>query len=424
MTGDPGVLVVGAGQAAVQLASSLRDGGYEGPVTLVGEEDHPPYQRPPLSKTYLKAMAAPDSLSFRAPAYYSERGITLVAGDRVDRLEIGPRGTGAARCASGKTLSFGRVVLATGARARTLVLDGLDVAGVHHLREVSDAHALRADLETAIDVVVLGGGFVGLEVAATARLLGKNVTVVEAGPCLLGRAVGPVTARHIQAAHEMSGMRVLLGTTAVRLLSDSRRVTGVELSTGMKVAAQLVVVGVGATPRTELAESAGLLCRDGVVVDELARSSDGFTLAIGDCANVPNPMEGGDPSARVRLESVDSAVEQAVTAAATLLGRSSPYRSVPWFWSDQGELKLQIAGLITGAEECVVRRYGDARKHSAFYYREGRMVAVEAVNASADVMLARRALAEGLSFDRESTADPEVPLKSLLRRVPATALTG
>ena len=424
MTRDAGVLVVGAGQAAVQLASSLRDGGYDRPVTLVGEEEHPPYQRPPLSKAYLKAMATPDSLSFRAPDYYGERGITLIAGDRVDGLEIGPRGAGVATCASGRTLSFGRVVLATGARARTLPLDGLDVAGVHHLREVTDAHALRVDLEMATDVVVLGGGFVGLEVAATARLLGKNVTVVEAGPSLLGRAVGPVTARHIQVAHEATGVRVLLGTTAVRLLSDGQAVAGVELSTGTTVPAQLVVVGVGATPRTELAEAAGLLCRDGVVVDELARCSDGSSLAIGDCANVPNPTAGGDPSARVRLESVDSAVEQAVTAAATLLGRTSPYRTVPWFWSDQGELKLQIAGLITGAEECVVRRYGDARKHSAFYYRQGRMVAVEAVNAPADVIAARRALAEGLSFDPESTADPEVPLKSLLCRAPTTALTG
>jgi 3-phenylpropionate/trans-cinnamate dioxygenase ferredoxin reductase subunit len=417
-----GVLVVGAGQAAVQLASSLREGGYDETIALVGREPHLPYQRPPLSKGYLKGAVTQEALAFRAPSLYREHGIELILGKRIEGVDIRADGSGVAGCERGERLGFERLVLATGARARGLAFECGDAAGVHRLRDLDHAQALREDLAKARDVVVLGGGFVGLEAAATARLMGKVVTVVEAGPSLLGRAVGPATSAHMQAAHEKAGVRVLLGSTAVRLLVHEGRVTGVEVSDGTTLSAQVVLVGIGATPRTQLAERAALLCRDGIVVDEQARTSDGVTLAVGDCASVPDPSPDGDPSVRVRLESVDSAVEQARTAAATLLGQPSPYRGVPWFWSDQGELKLQVAGLRRAGDTCVVRRYADPRKLTVCYYRDGRMVAADAVNRPGDAIAVRRALEARDSFDPDKVADPALALKDLLRR-PAGAAT-
>ncbi|MFN2538103.1 MAG: NAD(P)/FAD-dependent oxidoreductase [Mycobacteriales bacterium] len=411
---DAGLLVVGAGQAALQLACSLREGGYDGRVTLVGDERHPPYQRPPLSKAFLKGAGDAESLAFRTAEFYQERAIRVVTGDRVEQLDLRADGSGTAICASDRSLGFARLVFATGARARQLPLDGAGSQGVHCLRDIEQAHRLRADLERATDVVVLGGGFIGLEVAATARLMGKNVTVLEAGPSLLGRAVGPVTSRHVQSVHERAGIHVRLGARATRLASQADRVCDVELADGTSHPAQLVVIGVGARPRVALAERAGLLCRDGIVVDEHGVASDGVTLAIGDCASTPDPTPGADPATRCRLESVDSAVEQATAAANTLLGAPSPYRGVPWFWSDQGGVKLQIAGLSHAADECVVRRYPDGAKLTAVYYRAGRMVAVDAVNAPADAMSVRRALEQGASLDPREVADVSLPFKALL----------
>jgi 3-phenylpropionate/trans-cinnamate dioxygenase ferredoxin reductase subunit len=410
---DAGLLVVGAGQAAVQLACSLREGGYDGQVTLVGEEATLPYQRPPLSKSFLKGAADVESLAFRTPDFYRDNRITLVTGERVEHLDLRSDGSGTASCASGLLFHFSRLVLATGARARQLPIEGADAQGVHTLRDVADALRLRTDLARADDVAVLGGGFVGLEVAATARKLGRSVTVLEAGPSLLGRAVGPVTAEFVHAAHARAGVRIRLDASAKRLLVRTGRVSGVETCDGVRVAAQLVVVGVGARPRTNLAERAGLLCRDGVLVDERGLASDGVTLAIGDCASVP---DRSDPTVRRRLESVENAVTQARTVAATILGTPAPVQGVPWFWSDQGSLKLQIAGLSQGADDCVVRRYPDDAKLTVVFYRSGRMLAAETVNAPADALAVRRALEQGLSFDAEDVADCKLPFRSLLAR--------
>jgi 3-phenylpropionate/trans-cinnamate dioxygenase ferredoxin reductase subunit len=415
---DAGLLVVGAGQAAVQLACSLREGGYDGRLTLVGEESHPPYQRPPLSKGFLKGAADAESLAFRSADFYRESSIGLLTGERVEQLHLRGDGSGTARCASGRRLGFARLVLATGARARLLPVEGCDAQGVHCLRDLEHADRLRADLERASEVVVLGGGFIGLEVAATARLLGKRVSVLEAGRNVLGRAVGPVTSEFVHAAHERAGVRIRLGASAKRFLVDGGRVCGVETSDGMTAAGQVVVVGVGARPRISLAERAGLLCRDGVVVDERGLASDGVTLAIGDCASV---QDTSDPAIRRRLESVDSAVAQARTAAATILGTTRPDQCVPWFWSDQGGLKLQIAGLSQGADDCVVRRYPDDAKLTVVFYRSGRMLAAETVNAPADALVVRRAIEQGLSFDADAVADCSLPFTSLLPRPAAVS---
>ena len=426
---DQGVLVVGAGQAGLQLACSLRDGGYDGRVTLVGDDPHPPYQRPPLSKGYLKrTVTGADALALRTADFYTARRIDLVVGDRVVSVSRDADGSGEAVCASGRTVAFRILVLATGARPRQLVVDGAGAddpaAGIHVLRTVSDADALAARLDEVDEVVVVGGGFIGLEIAATARGAGKRVTVLESAPQLLGRVVGPATAEHVLGLHRASGIDVRLAVGPARILLDAGRVTAVELSDGARVPAQLVVAGIGAVPNTELAESLGLVCAGGVVVDELSRASDGLTLAVGDCAVVPDPTPAARAGARLRMESVDNAVEQAKAAAATILGERRPYASIPWFWSDQGDLKLQIVGLRDVTDTVVLRRTDDPTRFVAGYYRDGRLVAAEAVNAPADFMALKKALGSGMTFDPAALADPGVPLKNLLKGAAAHAVTG
>lgn len=322
------LLVVGAGQAGAQLVSSARELGWTGPVTLVGQEPHAPYTRPPLSKAVLRGEATVGSLALRSPAFYRERRVDLVLDERVTRLELAATGTGAAMAASGRSWEFDRLVLATGAEPRRLEVEGADLDGVVVLRDLVDAEVLARRLDVA-DLVVVGGGFIGLEVAATAAAAGVRVTVVEAGPSLMGRVVSPLTAELVRAAHQAAGVRVLTGARPLRFRGDRGSVTAVELEDGTSLPAGLVLVGVGARPRDDLARAAGLRCDGGVVVDAFSRASDGHTLAVGDCADLPDPTPGSDR--RLRLESVDNAVEQAKAAATTLVGDPRPYTGVPWF---------------------------------------------------------------------------------------------
>jgi len=413
---DRGVLVVGAGQAGLQLACSLRDGGYAGRVTLVGQESHPPYQRPPLSKAFLTGASSLESLQLRALDFYAHRDIELVLGDRIDKIARHTDGSGTARCASGRTLDFTTLVLATGAEPRTVALAGAECDGVVVLRTIADAEDLSARLSSAQDVVVVGGGFIGLEIAATARALGKAVTVLEAASTLLGRAVGPVVADHVSRHHRDDGIRIMTGVQPTGFSSTRRRVEGVTLSDGGFIPADLVVVGVGARPRVLLAERLGLEVDHGIVVDSHCLASDGRTLAIGDCAASPDPTPWG-LGGRIRLESVDNAVEQAKVAATLIMGAPRPYVGVPWFWSDQGRLKLQLAGLRHPDDASVVRRVEDASRLVVGHYRARRLVAVEAANAPADFMALRKILASGGSVAPEDLGDPGVALRDLAREV-------
>lgn len=413
----PGVVVVGAGQAAVQLAASLRDEGYAGSITLVGEESEPPYQRPPLSKAYLKGAAAAETLAFRLAEFYSEARVDLILGERVVAIERGENGSGRVECASGRRLDYSRLVLATGSAPRRLSLPGADADGVHVLSTLADATRLLTSLGQAEEIVVIGGGFIGLEVAATAQALGKSTVVVEAGASLMGRAVGPRTAEAVLDFHRASGVDVRLATSPARIHVSDGRATSVELADGTVLPAQVVVMGVGAEPRVELAERLGLDCDGGIVVDRFSVASDGSTIAIGDCARVLDPSVPDDLAEAVRLESVDNAVEQAKAAAATIVGRPRPYRGTPWFWSDQGSLKIQIVGLRRPGDLEVVRRHEGSYKQSVVYYRAGRMVAGEALNAPADFLSLKKALSAEVSFDPEAVADPTTALKSLIPAV-------
>ena len=409
-----GTLIVGASQAGVQVAVSLRECGDQEPITLIGAEPHAPYQRPPLSKSFLLGEADASALTFRAPHFYDERQIRVVSGERVERLRLSPGdrpGAGTATTDRGRTLEFDRLALTVGARPRRLQLPGADLEGVCYLRSVDDAVLLRAQLAAAATVVVIGGGFIGLEAAAVARSLGKAVTVVEAADRLIARSVAPVVSEFYRRAHLRRGVAVHLGAAVGALLGDQGRVSGVALTDGTHLPADLVLVGIGIAPRTELADQIGLACEGGITVDRFARTSDQAVVAAGDCTVLPHPLTG---EGRIRLESVQNAVGQAKTAAATLAGKVRPYSDVPWFWSDQYDLKLQIAGLAAGYDDVVVRGDPTGERFSLLYYRQGSLLAVDAVNNAADYLTVRKALSQGATIPADRARSSEVPLKGLL----------
>ncbi|MFI1462410.1 NAD(P)/FAD-dependent oxidoreductase [Nocardia carnea] len=408
------VVIVGASHAGVQLADCLRGEGYTGKITLISYEAHPPYQRPPLSKAWLKGEMNSDSVLLRAPAYYSDQKIELITGARVEHLDRTPEGVELRFSRGGERLvrRFDRLVLATGARARRPALPGADHPDVLVLRELDHARSLANRIQAG-PMVVVGGGFVGLEVAATARALGTEVTVIEAGERLLARAVGPDTADTLLAAHRAMGTEMVLGAvpTEVRHRDDGTRC--VLLDDGREIPAATVLLGVGAQARTELAEQLELVCDCGIVVDERCLASDGWTLAVGDCTTT---VTGA--GVRYRLESVDNAVEQAGIAAAVLLGRPVPDRPVPWFWSDQGDQKLQIAGLLTGHTSMLVRvDPGRPRRQVALYFADDALLAAECLNSPADFVALRSALGRGHRPGPEVLSDSSVPLGKLLASV-------
>ncbi|GCB50887.1 NAD(P)/FAD-dependent oxidoreductase [Streptomyces sp. NL15-2K] len=403
-----GVVVVGAGQAGFQTAVSLRERGYGGRITLVGDEDAAPYERPPLSKAYLTGEADEALLWLRPPEYYVRQSIDLLA-DRVTAID---RAACTARLAGGGVLDYDHLVLATGARPRRLAVPGSELRGVWALRTLAEALALRDELRRAAEVVVVGAGFIGLEFAAAARALGCAVTVVELLDRPLARAVGERTAEHFTRLHRRQGTRLLFGRRVARFHDDgSGAVTEVELCDGSRLPTDLVVLGAGVEPRTELAETAGLRVDDGIAVDARLRTGDPAVSAIGDCAAFPYPAAGR----RIRLESVQNAVGHAQLVAERLTGLERDYDDLPWFWSDQFSSTLQIAGLSAGHDtEVLLGEWPDA--FSVLSFREDRLVAVESVNRPADHMAARRVLANGVPLDPATAAGDGFALRDYARR--------
>jgi 3-phenylpropionate/trans-cinnamate dioxygenase ferredoxin reductase subunit len=407
-----GTVIVGAGEASLQLAVSLRQKGYTDPITIVGLEDMPPYQRPPLSKAFLAETMDEDNLALRANDFYAENRIEILTGNRVTDIELDDDGTGGTvTTVEGAHLPFARLALTTGARARKLTVPGSDLDGVCYLRSIPDARDLRARLARASRVVVIGGGFIGLEAASVARQRGLEVTVVETFDRLLQRVVAPPISDFYRTAHEKRGVQIILGSGVTALHGSNSSVAGVELSNGVVIPADLVIVGIGVEPRTELAEKLGLDCARGIVVDKHARTSNPAIVAAGDCTIQPHPNY---PDEVVRVESVQNAVDQARVAALSLLGEPYPAPAVPWFWSDQGDLKLQIAGLSNGYDHYVVRGEPETEHFSVLYYRDGRLIATDAVNSPHDFMAAKRALATGSTIDPSRAEDASVPLKQLI----------
>jgi 3-phenylpropionate/trans-cinnamate dioxygenase ferredoxin reductase subunit len=397
------IVIVGAGHAGVQAAASLRDDGFAGAITLLSGEADFPYQRPPLSKAFLKGQTDLAGLPLKAEQFFDEHRIDVALGVAAARID---RAAGRVELSNGASAPYDHLILATGARARALRAPGLDLAGVHVLRTIHDAARLKGELAHAHRLVVVGAGFIGLEVAATACALGLSVTVVEIADRPMGRAVSPATSAFFEAAHRSFGAHFRFGA-GVAALHGGEKVAEVELSDGARLAADIVLVGVGVVAEDALALAAGLACADGILVDHTLVSADPHISAIGDCARFP--FEG----ARARLESVQNATDQARCVASRLMNKPQPYAALPWFWSDQGDLKLQIAGLSTGVDRWVARGGVDQRALTVFGFVGERLKAVETVNRGADHMSARRLLAARTPLTPEQAADERLDLRKL-----------
>lgn len=399
------IIVVGAGHAGVQAAASLREEGFAGAITLLSDEPELPYQRPPLSKAFLKGQMDLAGLPLRAESFFADHAIDLRRGVRAARLLPAAREI---ELAGGERLPYEHLVLATGARARQLNAPGLELKGVFALRALRDAVAIREAIGAGKRVVIVGAGFIGLEIAATARALGAEVVIAEiARP--LGRAVSPIMSDFFLEAHRQFGAQFRLGLGVSALHGENGALREVELSDGERLPADVAIVGVGVTAEDTLAREAGLACENGVAVDEFLTTSDASISAIGDCAQFPSR----DLGAAVRLESVQNAHDHARTLARKIVGKPEPYDALPWFWSDQGDLKLQIAGLSHGVTQWVTRGDPATRAFAVFGFRDGELRVVETVNKGGDHMAARRLIPGRIQLTPEQAADASFDLRKL-----------
>jgi len=400
------IVIIGAGQAGGEAAVTLRTQGFEGPVVLIGDEPFVPYERPPLSKQLLAGELEPERTFIKRPEYYAEHGIEVRLGVRATAID---RAAHEVALETGETLPYGRLLIATGARVRRLDIPGADLAGVHYLRTITDSLAIRDDLGSDARLVIVGGGYIGLEVAAVATKLGCRVTVLEALDRVMNRVVAPEVSAFFEDLHRRHGVD-LRTDTAVREIAGPGRVERVICADGSEIEADAVVIGVGIVPNVELAQAAGLEVDNGIVVDEFARTSDADIYAAGDVTNHPNAIIGG----RLRLESVQNAANQAQAAARAMCGNGTPYAEVPWFWSDQYGLKLQMAGISAPDDQVVIRGDPASERFSAIYLRDGVIVAINTINAMRDFMAGKRLIAGHVRADPATLADPEFPLKNLL----------
>ena len=398
------VVLVGGGHAAAAFANSVRRAGYEGRVVLVSDEPVPPYHRPPLSKKYLADGLAVEQILIRAPAWYEQQKVELRLGQRAESID---RAAQRLHLAGGETLAYSRLVLMTGSRPRRLPATiGGDLQGVLLMRSLADADALGPHLVAGRRLLVVGGGYIGLEAAAVAVGKGLQVTLLEAAPRILQRVAAPATSDYFRALHTARGVDLREGVALRRLLADGGRVCGAELEDGSRIDADAVLVGIGVLPNVELAEAAGLEVDNGIVVDALCQTSDPRILAAGDCCSFDYRGQ------RIRLESVQNANDQAATAAHTVAGQPKPYAALPWFWSDQYDCKLQIAGLNSGYDQAVVRPGKTERSRSIWYYREDQLLAVDAIADPAAYVVAKKLLERGGSVPPAQAADPASEFRS------------
>jgi 3-phenylpropionate/trans-cinnamate dioxygenase ferredoxin reductase subunit len=399
------VVIVGAGQAGAQVAISLRQLGFAGAIILLGDEPHPPYQRPPLSKALLTGEMDVERTYIRQPAWYEKHDIELRLGARAERIERARR---ILVLASGEQLSYEFLALCTGTRARRLDLPGERLEEVFYLRTLDESHAIRAAARRGARAVIIGGGYIGLEAAAGLIKLSCEVTVIEALPRVMSRVVPEPVSDFFTAEHQRRGVRIVTGTGVVALHGNAR-VRRVLCANRDIHEADLALIGVGAAPNDDIAREAGLATDNGVVVDEFGRTDDPHVFAAGDVTNHPSHLF----ARRIRLESVHNAQAQAKAVAGTLAGKSAPYREVPWFWSDQYDLKLQIAGIASPDDEHVIRGDSATRAFSCLHLREGRLVAIDAINRAQDFLAGQKLIAQARPIDRPRAADTDVRLSDL-----------
>lgn len=398
-------VIIGAGHGGSQAAVSLRQEGYDGEIVLISDEKDLPYHRPPLSKTFLKSSDA-DGLMLRAQAVYDDNRITLELGVRADAIDVGAK---TVKLSDGRVLEWSDLIIATGARARIPDLPGIQLAGVVTLRTVDDARTIREHMASAQKVAIVGGGFIGMEMAHSCKLMGKDVTLIEAAPRVLARSVAPVVSAHVEQRSRAAGIEVMTGVGLEEITGADGRANGVRLGDGRTVAADLVVLGIGALANVELALDAGLAVDNGIVVDGAMRTSAPHVYAIGDCVNFEHQQSGR----RLRLESVQNATDQARHVAAVIAGKADDYVQVPWFWSDQGDMKLQTAGLALDTDDTIVSGKPDTNSFSVYHFAGKVLVAVDSINRPADHMIARRLLAAGISPSAQDIADGAARLKEL-----------
>ncbi|MFJ6417784.1 NAD(P)/FAD-dependent oxidoreductase [Paeniglutamicibacter sp. NPDC091659] len=402
------VLIIGAGQAGIQVADSLRAEGFTGAVTILNDEAHSPYQRPPLSKDYLGPGSTAEPLPLRGPGFFADKDITLLAASAVS-VDTEARSV---TLSGGMSLGYTHLVLATGAANRALPCPGADLEGVHALRTLTDAKRLQDSLSTARKVVVIGAGFIGLEFAAAARARGLEVTVLEFAPRPMGRALSATASDWFTTRHLRDGIDLRLNEGVAAIHRDAHGLS-VESTTDTRYPADLVLYGVGVNPRTELAQAAGLETENGIVVDAALRTSVPGVWAVGDCASFPHL----DSGARMRLESVQNATDQARHAARSILGDESAYARTPWFWSAQGAIRLQIAGVSEPGDEPVLLGDPESGKFSIALLRNGVLAAVESVNSPADHIAARKLVGRGLAMTPEEITSPGFSIKALAKTV-------
>jgi 3-phenylpropionate/trans-cinnamate dioxygenase ferredoxin reductase subunit len=405
-----GTVIVGTGQAGFQTAASLRTEGYQEPITLIGEEPHIPYQRPPLSKGFQIGQHDPESIELRPKQFYPDHQIDLITGTRVTAIDRAARSV---TLTSGERFRYEKLVLAVGARNRTLSLKGAELNGVVYLRSLDEAVAVKERLKSALSIVVIGGGFIGLELAAVACSLGKSVTVLEALPRLMSRAVAPIISEFYRGLHSGKGVKVVCGAAVSELAGSGGKVQEVLLDDGTRYPADLVFVGVGVVPNDELAQNAGLRITNGIAVNEYLETEDENIYAIGDCADHPCEFAG----TRIRLESVQNAADQAQCVAAAISGSRNPYKALPWFWTDQFEIKLQMAGISNGHDLAVSRGNAESRKLSVFYFKSGRLIAIDSINRPLDHMMGRKLIAARVRLTPAQAADESVDLRKLANSV-------
>jgi 3-phenylpropionate/trans-cinnamate dioxygenase ferredoxin reductase subunit len=409
-----GTVIVGGGQAGFQVAASLREAGYAEPVIVVGEEPQLPYQRPPLSKTYLTGETTAQRLEFRPQSYFEKHRIDLRTRERVSAVDRGARRV---TLSSGQKLDYEHLVLATGAHNRKLPVAGAEHEGVLYLRTLAEADAMKDRFASAESIVVAGAGFIGLELAAVASKLGKQVTVIEPLARVMSRAVSPEISHFYAKAHAAWGTDLRLNTRLEKIEAANGRVHSVTTVEGETLPADLVLVGIGIVPAAELAEAAGLPVANGICVDAQLRTADPNVSAIGDCASFPDAASGET----IRLESVQNAVDQARCVAKRIAGQPADYAAVPWFWSDQRDLKLQMVGLTAGCDRTVLRGNPEERAFSVFCFQGDRLAGIESINRPGDHMFGRRLLGAGASITPDEAADPAFDLKARLGSLPRTA---
>ncbi len=398
------IVIIGAGQAGAQAVQSLRADGFTGPITMVGDEAYPPYQRPPLSKAYLLGSFERPRLFLKADAYYAEAGCELILNTHAAEIHRGEREV---ELADGSRLAYDKLLLTTGARVRKLSCPGADLPGVHYLKTIADVDGLQEVFQAGKRIAIVGGGYIGLEVAAVGAKRGLDVTGFEAMDRLMARAVSPQLSAFFAAEHERAGGKLKL-RTGVEAIEGNESVERV-IAGGQPYAADIVLVGIGVVPCDELAVRAGLASEDGIVVDQNARTGDPHIWAAGDCTR-----HVGREGHYIRLECVQNAIDQAKHAALAMVGKAKTYSEVPWFWSDQYDLKLQIAGLARPSDRLVLRGDPASRKFAVFHLRDGAVAAVEAVNAAPEYMIGKRLVAEGKKITAETLADISISMKQMV----------